>query len=138
MNRIETKEQQLGAEMALMYVLADMLESQMMVVDQLAPKCGFVIKNDLKHGLNKMAKGAKDFHRYMRSESRMSQLMIGTCSDAFLQFIRLMVDRCENDIDMFKIYNLVKNSVRSKRGWPLAETEADAFEGLINNVNYEA
>lgn len=137
MNEIKTKQDRLSAEMAMMYVLADMMETQMMTVEGLAMECGFSIKHELKAALSRMKKGAREFHMMMRKESGTSQLMIGACSDTFLQFLKLMVDRTQEDVDMFKIYNLVKNSIPSRRGWDLAESERDAFSDILNGLKDE-
>lgn len=137
MNEIKTKQDRLSAEMAIMYVLADMMETQMMTVEGLAMECGFSIKHELKAALGRMKKGAREFHMMMRKESGTSQLMIGACSDTFLQFLKLMVDRTQEDVDMFKIYNLVKNSIPSRRGWDLAESERDAFSDILNGLTDE-
>lgn len=134
MNNIVTIEDRLGAEMAMMYCLADMLEAQQVIVDDLAKRCGFKIRQELRSAMNKMIKGGKDFRSWSRREQRVTQLMIGTCSDVFLQFLRLMVDRTEKDMDMYNIYCLVKNTVKSKRNWPLSDTEADAFYDIMNDT----
>lgn len=134
MKKIVTIEDRLSAEMAMMYCLADMLETQQVVVDELAKRCGFKIRQELKAAMGKMIKGGKDFRFWSRREQRVTQLMIGTCSDTFLQFLRLMIDRTEKDMDMYRIYCLVKNTVKSKRDWPLSETEADAFYDIMNDT----
>lgn len=133
MNKIGTPKQRLGAEMALLYILSDMLETQKVIVSELAPRCGFELRHELKRAVATMTKGAKDFRQWTRRESNEQQLMIGACSDAFLQFLRLVVDRTEEDADMYKIYNMVKNGIPSKRCWPLADTERRAFEDILDH-----
>ena len=84
MNKIVTIEDRLSAEMAMMYCLADMLEAQQVIVDDLAKRCGFKIRQELRSAMNKMIKGGKDVRSWSRREQRVTQLMIGTCSDVFL------------------------------------------------------
>lgn len=129
----KTKEDDMSAELALVYVIADMLETQVTITEEAAKRCGWEIRQELKRALNKMMKGAKDFREMQRREPRSTQLMIGVCADALLQFDKMVLDRSDKDEDIYRYYNLVKNSRKSVRNWDIAKGERDAFEMLIEN-----
>lgn len=114
-------------EVSLLYLLADMLEMEMIKVQEMSEYVGVFVAGPLKMSVNGMAHNAKMFRHYLSKESTDTQLALGDCSDCSLQFMRLISDRCHNTEDLFKMYCSIKNKFRIGSGIDLTRDEAKAF-----------
>lgn len=128
------RDDRIGLEIAMTYVLADMLEQQMCEFEDIARRECITMKQQLRHALNQMKHGAKEFHYWMMKEQLTQQDMIGICSDVFLCFLHLLVDHSKEDVDMFRIYNMVKAGTKSHRGLDLNKMERSAFKEILENA----
>lgn len=120
-------------EIAMWYVLADMLEIQYMTAIEKMERINITPQYQSKQAMSQIIAGHKKFREVVRRESADIQLSIGACSDAFLQVMRLVADHSKQNGDVYKIYNLVKSHTKSYKNIDLASTEQRAFEQLLSN-----
>lgn len=122
-------------EQMLAYVLADAFELAWTDHEESLKREGFKVAFSTSQAAGAIRKGFREIHRVERGDSRDEtdrevQRAIGTMGDIALAIVALMIDRCDSDTALFKLYNFIKLKFPSKVGMDLNKYERNAFNEL--------
>jgi hypothetical protein len=123
---------ELIARLNLAYVLADMLESCMMLAEELAKReTGQRLEMEQKRYFNAALHNVRMMRKAMNKSNGQEQEDFGNDCDMMLAFLWLLVDRCgEDDKRLFKFYEYIK-SFPSVMGFPLMD-ENEVFGHIFS------
>lgn len=116
----------------LAYVLADAFESAWTDHKDALQREGFRVAYSTAQAARAIEKGFREMHRVGRGDSRDDtdkkvQECIGRMGDITLAIVALLIDRCDSDDALFRIYNFMKLKFPSKIGMDLSGYEKNAF-----------
>ena len=93
----------------LLFVLADVLESNLMDTNSLLRKEDKELRHDAKRNFNLAISAVRRIKTPVSHCSDTTQESFGNDSDMIYQIIKLLIDRCgDDDMKLFKFFNYIK------------------------------
>lgn len=114
----------MSARNNLIFVLADILETSLMDLDEYLRKNGFAMKFETKRQFNRALHSLRLLTKELSRCSMETQLNFGDDADMLYAFMLMLIDRTGDDDELlFKFYNYLK-SFPSKKLLTIDDTEA--------------
>lgn len=94
----------------LLFLLADVMETAMMDVNELLKKDGNVLRHEARRNFNTAISSIRKLRHSAIDKCRTdTQQDFANDSDMTYEFLKLLIDRCgEDDEKLFKFYNYIK------------------------------
>lgn len=122
----------LNTTLNLTYVLVDVVETLLYDLTGEMRKQGYELRHDAKRNFNTAIAAIRRLKQDVDKTQFSTQENFGNDSDSLLAFIRLLIDRCDDDdMKMFEFYNFIKHHP-SKLGLELSD-EKNAFAHVFLN-----
>lgn len=121
----------------LIFVLVDVLESNLMDCQAIYKKNGYELKHETKRNFNTAIAAIKRLKSDVNKMRMSSQIAFGNDADIMNAFIKILIDRTgDDDIMAFKFYNYIKQ-FPSRLNLNLDGLE-DAFMAAIESSKEES
>ena len=94
----------------IVFVLADVLESNLISMQDEFKKNGFELRHEAKRSFNTALENIKKLRREVNKCSESTQDNFGNDSDMLNALMLMIIDRCgDDDMFHFKLYNYIKS-----------------------------
>ena len=122
------------SDMAVLYCCCDIVDTLTKELLERGPHVGVKLTSELKFAVSKLTYGGKLFRNQISKEPVFQCNAVRICADIYLLFIRTIIDRSTEDVDMKIMYDALVNTFPSKRGFYNLDT-AKAFVELVKKEN---
>lgn len=117
------------------YTMADAFDSAWTDHEEALRRSGYKVKFSVAKAANAITHNFREIRRVVRGDrhneqDRQVQEAVGTLGDITLAFVALLIDRCDSEDALFKMYNYMKAKFPSKVNIDLYQYERNAFGDL--------